>query len=190
MHPDSIHQRLRILLHILSRLDSQDPAEAPVNLTRESAATLIGFPQTDWLGHETELFRIATAAIAALERHLKTTASCALREQSRWSWEWGSPARSGGAYRTREQAVAAAERSLCPGSVYRLGRFNASKRMEWRAMDCACEEHRAGIPWRALEADQLTRLQSLIDGLVAAFLENEADLPAFMELTDMEECRT
>ena len=111
----------------------------------ETAAAPHGLPQGDWLGHETELFRIATTAIADLEQHLQTITSRRLQQQY---WK-----------------------------------------LERRVMACACESHRAGIPWRALELDQFTRLQFLIDGLVGAFLEDEAVLPAFVELADREACQ-
>jgi hypothetical protein len=199
MHSDLIHQRFRILLHILNRLGSPHPMEVPQDLGMEAAVARHGLPQGDWLGYETELFRIATTAIAGLESHLQATTSRTLQEQCWWSWERigpGHPLR-GEAYRTREQAVAAAERSLRAGSSYRVGRIQASPRMDTpfrprteRAAACACEGHHAGIPWRALELDQYTRLQALIEGLVAAFLEDETILPASTELVEMEECRT
>jgi hypothetical protein len=189
MQPDSIHLRFRILLHILNRLDSPHPPEVPGHLGTETSVTRHDLPTADWLGHETELFRIATAAIADLEQHLRATTSRALREQSWWSWGQGNSAHLREAYRTREQAMAAAKRSLCPGSPYRVGRVHAGGRMGRRAMDCACEGHRAGIPWRAMELDQFTRLQSLIEGLMGAFMEDEAILPAFVELADREECQ-
>ncbi|HET6331032.1 MAG TPA: hypothetical protein VFF76_09610 [Holophagaceae bacterium] len=145
MQPDSIHQRFRILLHILNRLDSPRRAEVPRRLDMETSVTQHGLSQTDWLGHETELFRIAIAAIADLEQHLQATTSRTLQQQY---WK-----------------------------------------MERRMVACACESHRTGIPWRALELDQFTRLQSLIEGLVGAFLEDEAVFPAFVELADREECQ-
>lgn len=191
MHPDLIRQRFRILLHILNRLASPRPMEVPQDLAMEAAVAGRSLPQRDWLGYETELFRIATAAIAGLEDHLQTTTARTLQDQSWWSWERdGSilPMR-GEAYRTREQAVAAAERSLRPGSSYRVGRIRSGRVPEPRVMACACEGHHAGIPWRALEADQFKRLQVLIEGLVAAFLEDETVLPASVELVDMEEYR-
>lgn len=200
MHPDQIHQRFRILLHILNRLGSPRPMEVPKDLGMEASVARLELPQGDWLGYETELFRIATAAITGLEEHLHATTSRALQEQCWWSWERGGMVhpRRGEAYRTREQAMAAAERSLGPGALYRVGRIQSGPRpgppsrawKDWRTLACACEGHRAGIPWRALELDQFTRLQSLIEGLVAAFLEDETILPAFMDLVDTEECRT
>ena len=188
MQPDSTHQRFRILLHILNRLDSPYPAEALKHLGMEPSAMPHNVPQSDWLRHETELFRIATVTIAGLEEHLRSTTSRTLPEQSWWSWGQGSSAHPREVYRTRDQAVAAAERSLCPGSPYRVGRVHAGGGTGRRAMDCACEGHRTGIPWGTLEPDQFTRLQSLINGLVGAFLEEEAILPAFVELADKEEC--
>jgi hypothetical protein len=200
MHPDLIHQRFRILLHILNRLGSPRPMEVPKDLGMEAAVARLELPQGDWLGYETELFRIATTAIAGLEEHLHATTTRALQEQSWWSWEWGEAARTrrGEAYRTREQAMAAAERSLGPGSIYQVGRVQSGPRpgaasRAWkdrRMLACACEGRHAGIPWRALELDQFSRLQTLIEGLVAAFLEDETILPAFMELADAETCRT
>ena len=191
MHPDLIRQRFRILLHILNRLNSPRPMEVPRDLSMEAAVAQHGLPQGDWLGYETELFRIATTAIAGLECHLQATTPRTLDEQPWWSWEQGGPSHPlrGEAYRTRQQAMAAAERSLCSGSPYRVGRIRSSGSQESRVMACACEGHHAGIPWRALELDQFTQLQLLIEGLVAAFLENETVLPASMELADMEECR-
>ncbi|HXC18206.1 MAG TPA: hypothetical protein VNV60_12260 [Holophagaceae bacterium] len=154
MHPDTVRQRFRIVLHILKRLDRSGSLETPNQSELETDGTQYGGAQENWLGHETMLFKAAITAIAALERHLNAlpVAGTALNPEkplqarSIHSNPWCDPGRLS-----------------WPGGVQ---------------VSCLSPGGSANRPWVGLESSQAIYLHTLIEGLVAAFLQNETDYPS------------
>ncbi len=150
----------------------------------------------DWLGYETELFRLAAHVFHALEDHQRKMGAMTFHARSRWCWESLSQPGTAGSWPTRAQAIAQAESELKAGESFRVGRLAASPvhryvpKTEWlvdHMRQRAQVEH--GMPdleWPQLDLQQHGELQVLLEGLLVAFLEREGLHPTFPSWVDFE----
>lgn len=201
---DRIQQAFRIFLHLckLREAAGSFPEEtlAPFDTTQASwipsmAARLLAAEKAqtrrDWLGCETELFRMAALVFSAIESHQELVGAEPIDARERWCWE-STPSRRGpsfGSSPSKARAIAQAEATVPAGETYRLGLVAPSSiqhyvpKAEWlteQMRDQARKEH--SVPkteWPQLDPNEYFELQTLLDGLVVGFLEQKGILPNF-----------
>ncbi len=137
----------------------------------------------DWLGYETELFRLAAQAFRSLEAHQLRLGCGSFHARTRWRWESLAHPGTSGSWPNRAQAIAQAEAELAPGEAYRVGRLAASPPHRYvpktegllsQMRDRARLEHgEPDLDWPQLDLRQHQELQGFLEGLLVAYLEAE-----------------
>lgn len=207
--PHATHRGFRVFLH-LARIRAGQEALAELLESREDSDRIDDFKamaegldkanaargHRDWLGYETELFRLAAHVFHALEAHHQKVGVCTFHSRSRWCWEALANPGAAGSWPTRAQAIAQAESELNPGEMFRVGRLASAPvqryvpKTEWLIQQMrqrARDEHgTADLDWPQLDLQQHQELQALLEGLMVAYLEREGHHPMFPSWVDFE----
>jgi hypothetical protein len=199
----------RVFLHLASLRAGQEALARTLNLLTDelppdpfkTMAEGLGKAQKaragrDWLGYEMEMFRIATHAFRALEEHQTQVGAATFHARTRWCWESTRQPGVVGSWPTRAQAIAHAEAELPAGETFRVGRRAASPLHRYvpktetlvrQMRDRARLEHEAPeLQWPELDLRQHEELQSLLEGLLVAFMEREGLNLSYMSWVDVE----